>query len=158
MAMIEDPRSTPFEATDPRYAERIQASFGRQRIMDLLGAELAGVEPGYCEIRLPFKPALSQQHGYFHGGVVGTIADSAAGYASYTLMPADASVLTVEYKMNLVAPADGELLIARGFVVKPGRTLVITRADVMVSKNGEERLCATLLGTLMTMHGKSDHE
>jgi uncharacterized protein (TIGR00369 family) len=149
--------SPEFEAADPGYAQRIQASFDRQRIMTLLGAELSRIEPGFCEITLPFKDELCQQHGFFHGGVVGTIADSAGGYAGFTLMPEDASVLTVEYKLNLVAPADGDRLTARGRVVKPGRTLVISRADVTVRKDGRETLCATLLQTLMTMHGRKDH-
>lgn len=124
--------------------------------MQYLGAELTAVRPGQCEIRLPFKPQLSQQHGYFHGGVIGTIADSAGGYAAFTLMPAESGVLTVEYKLNLLAPGDGDLLIARGEVIKPGRSLVVSRADVAVVKNGRERLCATLLQTLMTMRGRPE--
>jgi len=146
----------PFEAPDPYFADRVQASFGRQRIMELLGAGLARVEAGFCEIHLPFKDTLCQQHGFFHGGVIGTIADSAGGYAGFTLMPADASVLTVEYKLNLLAPADGDRLTARGRVIKPGRTLVVSQADVVVHKDGRETLCATLLQTLMTMHGRKD--
>ncbi|MDX1433191.1 MAG: PaaI family thioesterase [Gammaproteobacteria bacterium] len=154
-----DTTTTPaaaFAVRDPHYAERVRASFARQRVMRLLGAELTRVDPGRCEIRLPFKPELCQQHGFFHGGVVGVIADSAAGYAGYTLMPADSSVLTVEYKMNLLAPADGDTLIARGSVLRPGRNLVVTRADVTVSKDGVQQLCATMLQTLMTMHGRPD--
>ncbi len=147
---------TEFEAPNPDFAARVLASFSRQRIMALLGAELASVAPGFCEITLPFKDALCQQHGFFHGGVIGTIADSAGGYAGFSLMPQDASVLTVEYKLNLIAPADGDRLTARGHVVKPGRTLMVTRADVTVSKDDREILCATLLQTLMTMHGKKD--
>jgi uncharacterized protein (TIGR00369 family) len=145
-----------FQPPNPRFAERVRDSFGRQGAMALLGAELARVEPGECEIRLPYRPELSQQHGYFHGGIIGTIADSAGGYAAFTLMPADASVLTVEYKMNLIAPGDGELLIARGRVVKPGRTLIVAAVDAMAVKAGRETLCATLLQTLMTMHGRPD--
>lgn len=145
-----------FQPANPRFAERVRDSFGRQGVMALLGAELARVEPGECEIHLPYRPELSQQHGYFHGGIIGTIADSAGGYAAFTLMPADASVLTVEYKVNLLAPGDGELLIARGRVVKPGRTLIVAAVDAMAVKAGRETLCATLLQTLMTMHGRSD--
>lgn len=148
--------SSAFEAPNPDYASRVRASFARQRIMDLLGAEITHVAPGACEIRLPFKESLCQQHGFFHGGVIGTIADSAGGYAGFSLMPEDASVLTVEYKLNLVAPADGECLTARGQVIRPGRTLVVCRADVMVSNGDRETLCATLLQTLMTMHGRPD--
>jgi uncharacterized protein (TIGR00369 family) len=148
--------ATPFQAPDADFAARVRASFDRQRIMQLLGAELARIEPGVCEITLPFKETLCQQHGFFHGGVIGTIADSAGGYAGYSLMPADSSVLTVEYKLNLLAPADGDRLTARGQVVRPGRTLVVSRADVVVHKGGRETLCATLLQTLMTLHGRSD--
>ena len=124
--------------------------------MALLGAQLSQLTPGACEIRLPYKPELAQQHGYFHAGIVGTIADSAGGYAAFTLMPFDSSVLTVEYKMNLLAPADGDLLIARGRVLKSGRTLVVAQVDALVAKAGRETLCATLLQTLMTMHGRPD--
>jgi uncharacterized protein (TIGR00369 family) len=147
---------TPFEAPDPHFAARVRASFGRQRIMELLGAELARIEAGFCEIRLPFKSTLCQQHGFFHGGVIDTVGDSAGGYAGFSLMPEDASILTVEYKLNLLAPADGDCLIARGRVIRPGRTLVVCRADVAVRKDNRETLCATLLQTLMTMHGRKD--
>ena len=148
--------SSAFEASNPDYAARVRESFARQRIMDLLGAEITHVAPGACETRLPFKESLCQQHGFFHGGVIGTIADSAGGYAGFSLMPENASVLTVEYKLNLVAPADGECLIARGQVIRPGRSLVVCRADVMVQKGDRETLCATLLQTLKTMHGRPD--
>ena len=145
-----------YEPKNPEYAQRVQASFDRQGAMALLGAKLARVAPGECDIELPYKPELTQQHGYFHGGIIGTIADSAGGYAAFSLMPADSSVLTVEYKMNLLAPGDGDLLIARGRVVKAGRTLVVTQIEVFVSKAGHETLCATLLETLMTMHARPD--
>jgi uncharacterized protein (TIGR00369 family) len=145
-----------FEPRNPAYADRVQSSFDRQQIMALLGAKLTRLAPGECEIQLPFKPELTQQHGYFHGGIIGTIADSAGGYAGFTLMPEESSVLTVEYKMNLLAPGDGELLIARGRVLKAGRTLVVSQVDAFVVKGGRETLCATLLQTLMTLHGRAD--
>lgn len=135
---------------DPAYAERVWQSFAQQRVMRLLGAELVDVQPGYCEIHLPFRPELSQQDGFFHGGIIGTIADSAGGYAGYSMMPADSRVLTVEYKLNLLAPAVGERLIARGHVVNAGRTLVVSRADIGVITDGRETLCATLLQTLIS--------
>lgn len=121
-----------------------------------LGAELAAVRAGECEIRVPFRAELTQQHGYFHAGVTAAIADSACGYSAYTLMPAECSVLTVEYKINLVAPADGESLIARARVVRSGRTLKVCSADVFAVKGGIETLCATSLSTIMAMYGKSD--
>lgn len=146
----------PFEAKDPEFEHRIRASFARQGIMGHIGAEMARVEPGATEIRLPYGEHVSQQHGFFHGGIVATIADSAAGYAGLTLMPADAGVLTVEFKINLMAPADGEMLIARGHVLRPGRTLTVSQADVYVVKNGAERACAALSQTLMTITGRGD--
>ncbi|ENO80753.1 MAG TPA: PaaI family thioesterase [Thauera sp.] len=145
-----------FQPKDPGYAARVRASFGLQQAMQLIGAELAIVEPGYTEIHLPFKAEISQQHGYIHGGVVGMIADSAAGYAANTLTPADTSVLTVEYKLNLVAPADGQRLVARGEVIKPGRTLIITRAEVFAIRDEQWTLCAIMQQTIMAMQGKSE--
>jgi len=144
------------EVLDPHYERRVRESFARQGLMKHLGAELVALEPGGAEIRVPFRSALTQQHDYFHAGVTGAIADSACGYAAYTLMPADASVLTVEYKINLLAPADGEELIARARVVRSGKTLKICTADVFVRKGGAETHCATVLGTIMCMAGKAD--
>lgn len=152
---MSDARTT-FEAPDPDFEQRIRDSFARQQVMSFLGATLDAVAPGSTQISLPYRPELSQQHGFFHGGIIGTIGDSAAGYAGYTLMPADASVLTVEYKLNLMAPADGNRLIARGRVIRPGRNLVVTEAEVFVSKDGREKQCGVLLQTLMCLHGRSD--
>ncbi len=149
-------KSSVHTPKDPDYATRVRASFARQRVMAWIGAELTHMAPGACEITLARKPEITQQHGYVHGGIIGTIGDTAAGYAGYTLMPRDASVLTVEYKMNIMAPGDGERLIARGEVIRAGRSLVVARADVFAVKDGRETLCATLLQTLMTMHGKAD--
>ena len=124
--------------------------------MQHLGAELTGLGAGHAEIRALYRTDLAQQHGYFHAGVSGAIADSACGYAAYTLMPKDATVLTVEYKINLLAPADGEELIARAKVVRSGKTLKICAADVYVRKNGAEVHCATMLSTIMCLSGKPD--
>lgn len=140
--------------SDPHFAERVSTSFDRQNAMALIQATLAVVEQGRTEIHLPHWQGVEQQHGFVHGGVVGMIADSAAGYAAMTIVPSDASVLTVEYKMNLMAPADGEKLIARGQVIRPGRTLVITKAEVFAVKNGKESLCALMQQTIMVMHGR----
>ena len=145
-----------FEARDPNYADKVRASFARQQVMAYIGAQLTEVAPGYCAIRLPYRPEITQQHGYFHGGIIGTVADSAGGYAGYSLMPADASVLTVEYKLNILAPGEGDVLIAQGQVLKPGRSLVITRAEVYAERNGKRVHCASMQQTLMAMHGRSD--
>ena len=150
------PEMPQFQPRDPNYAERVRASFRLQQAMSLIGAEMALVEPGYVEIHLPHKAEITQQHGFIHGGVVGMIADSAAGYAANTLTAADTSVLTVEYKMNLVAPADGQRLGARGEVVRPGRTLIVTRADVYAIRDEQWTLCAIMQQTIMAMQGKSE--
>ena len=146
-----------FEPADPGFAARVRDSFARQSVMTLIGAELTRVEPGLVEIELPFRADLCQQHGFFHAGMTSTIADSAGGYAAFTLFPAESSVLTTEYKINLLAPAAGERLRAVGRVVKPGRMLTICDVEVFALMNGAEKLCAKLLQTLMTMHGKPDH-
>ncbi|MEQ9627224.1 MAG: PaaI family thioesterase [Roseitalea porphyridii] len=145
-----------FTPKDSDFARRVRESFQRQSIMGLIGARLSRVEPGEVEIELPFRADLCQQHGFFHAGVTSTIADSAAGYAGYSLFAADSSVLTVEFKINLLAPADGELLRAVGRVVKPGRTLTVTEAEVFVTKNGGEKPCARLSQTLMCLTGRPD--
>jgi uncharacterized protein (TIGR00369 family) len=146
-----------YKAQDPHFAERIRASFAQQQAMTLIGASMAVVEPGYTEIHLPHKPEITQQHGYIHGGVVGMIADSAAGYAASTLTAAEAGVLTVEYKLNLLAPAEGQLLIAEGSVVRYGRTLIVTRAEVFAVSHGRKTLCALMQQTIITAHGKKEH-
>ncbi|MDD5297016.1 MAG: PaaI family thioesterase [Rhodocyclaceae bacterium] len=145
-----------FEPRDPDWEEKVRTSFARQGAMGLIGAELSGLAPGWCEIRMPFRPDLTQQHGFFHAGITTTAVDSAAGYAGFTLMAPNTSVLSVEFKINLLAPADGELLIATGEVVKPGRNLVICRGDAWVVKHGKATHCAMMQQTLMTMHGKPD--
>jgi uncharacterized protein (TIGR00369 family) len=142
--------------SDPDFAERVRASFAKQHAMELIRATLPVVAAGRTEIHLPHWGGVEQQHGFVHGAVVGMIADSAAGYAAMTVVPANASVLTVEYKMNLVAPADGEKLIARGQVVRPGRTLIVTQGEVFAVKDGKESLCALMQQTIMVMHGKTE--
>ena len=141
---------------DPEWQRRVRDSFQRQGLMQHLGAELTAVRPGECEIRVPYREELTQQHGYFHAGVTASIADSASGYAAYSVMPADYSVLTVEYKINLVAPAAGEMLVARARVLRSGKTLKVCAADVFAVKDGAENLCATSLSTIMAMAGKPD--
>lgn len=142
--------------SNPDFAESVLASFDKQSAMYLIKATMPVVEHGLTEIHVPHWDGIEQQHGFVHGGVVGMIADSSAGYAAMTMAPASASVLTVEYKMNLVAPADGEKLIARGQVVRPGRTLIVTKAEVFAVKDGMETLCALMQQTIMVMHGKSE--
>jgi uncharacterized protein (TIGR00369 family) len=136
------------------YAERVARSFARQGLMDTLGASLLAVRPGEVEIAMPIHPEVSQQHGFAHAGAVAAIADSAAGFAGLTLMPAGAGVLTVEFKINLMAPAGGERLVARGRVVKAGRTLVIAQAEVEAERAGARKAVALLTATLMAVEGR----
>ena len=140
-----------FRPKNAAFEDVVRGSFARQGVMRAIGAELVSVKPGVCEIRLPFSDHVSQQHGFFHGGLVATIADSAGGYAAMTLCPADTEVLTVEYKVNFLTPAKGSEIVAIGRVVKPGRTLIITRIDVEVGNGGHRALCATLQQTMMAM-------
>ena len=149
-------KSKLHSAKNPAAFQHVRESFARQGLMKHLGAELTELSPGECEIRVQHRGELTQQHGYFHAGVTASIADSASGYAAYSMMPADSSVLTVEYKINLVAPAEGKLLIARGRVLRSGRTLKICAADVFVVNGKQEILCATSLSTVMALPGQSD--
>jgi uncharacterized protein (TIGR00369 family) len=137
---------------DPHFATRVRESFGRQKAMALIGASLGVVEPGYVEIALPWREDLTQQKGFVHGGILGMIADTACGYSAFSLMPADCSLVTVEYKINILAPARGALL-AKGQVVKPGRTLTVARAEVY-SEDGKH--VASMQQTLMMLSGTPD--
>ncbi|MDR3418920.1 MAG: PaaI family thioesterase [Nevskia sp.] len=144
------------QAVDPDYDKRVRESFARQGAMAHIGAALRRVEPGLVEIDLPYRPELSQQHGFFHAGMVATVADSAGGYASYTLFPADSSVLTVEFKVNLIAPADGDCVRAVGQVIRSGRTLTVCELRAYVRKNGAETQCLHGMATVMCLAGRSD--
>jgi uncharacterized protein (TIGR00369 family) len=136
------------EAPNPSFAEEVRKSFAAQSIMQLIGAELTRVEPGVVEISLPYRKELTQQNGYLHAGIVTTIADSAAGYAAFSLMPAGSSVLSVEFKVNLLRPAQGEKFLARAEVIKPGKTLTVVRSDVYGLTGAERTLVASMLGTM----------
>jgi uncharacterized protein (TIGR00369 family) len=135
---------------------RIRDSFAKQSAMALIHAEIPVIEEGRAEIEIPHWDGVLQQHGFVHGGVVGMIADSAAGYAAMTVVPEGTSVLTVEYKINMVAPANGDKIVAKGSVLRTGRTLILTKADVYAVKDGTETLCAVMQQTIMAMHGKGE--
>lgn len=138
--------------SDPRFAQRCRESFARQKAMALIGATLTTVEPGYVEIELPYRDDLTQQKGYIHGGVLGMIADTACGYCAFSLMPAGCSLVTVEYKINILAPARRSL-VAKGQVIKPGRTLTIARAEVYAD---DGRHIASMQQTLMMLENTPD--
>jgi uncharacterized protein (TIGR00369 family) len=143
-----------FEPQDPAFAERVRASFGKQGAMHTIGAALAEVGPGRVVIELPWRAELTQQHGFLHAGMVATALDSACGYAASTLMPAEAGVLTIEYKINLLAPAQGTRFRMEGVVVKPGRTISVTEGRAYALHEGREKLIATMGATLMTITGR----
>lgn len=146
----------PHEPRNPAFAEEIKRSFAKQSVMGLIGAELARVEPGIVEITLPYRADLGQQNGYLHAGIVTTIADSACGYAAYSLMPPNSSVLSVEFKVNLLRPARGELFLASAEVVKSGKTLTVVRADVFGIEGDRRELIATMLGTMICLSLAAD--
>lgn len=137
---------------NPNWEADAEASFARQAFLLDLGGAIEAVAPGRVALRLPFSSRLGQQHGFFHAGALTTLADTAAGYAAFTLMPAGAAVLTVEFKVNLLRPARGAVAIARAEVLKPGRTLMVVRADVDV----DGTLVATMLATMMTLVERPD--
>jgi uncharacterized protein (TIGR00369 family) len=134
---------------NPSFAAEVRRSFAMQSIMQVIGAELSRVEPGVVEITMPYRTEFTQQNGYLHAGIVTTIADSACGYAAYSLMPAGSEVLSVEFKVNLLRPAKGDTFLARAEVIKPGKTLTVVKADVFgLSSDGEQNLVASMLGTM----------
>ena len=141
----------PFEPRDPDFEARVRESFGRQRLMATLGAELESVTPGEVVIALPFREDLTQQHGYLHAAVVTAIADSACGYAALSLMSAEQDVLSVEFKVNLLAPAAGERFTARGTVVRPGRTLTVCTAEVVAEQGSERTPVAAMQATMIAL-------
>lgn len=143
-----------FEPQDPAFADRVRASFARQAAMETIGATLAGLAPGRVVIELPWRKELTQQHGFLHAGMVATALDSACGYAASTLMVAEAGVLTVEYKINLLAPAQGQRFRMEGLVVKPGRTITVTEGRAYAIDGGREKLIATMGATLMAVTGR----
>jgi uncharacterized protein (TIGR00369 family) len=136
--------------------DRVRSSFAKQGLMATLGATLEKVAPGRVEIALKPMPAITQQHGFVHAGAVSAIADSAAGYATMSLLPLDTSVLTTEFKINLIAPATGDRIVARGEVVKAGRTLTIAQTRVVAMTAGTEKLVALLVATMMAIRDRED--
>jgi uncharacterized protein (TIGR00369 family) len=143
-----------FEPKDPDFAARVRASFDRQAAMTTLGATLADVAPGRVVVELPWAQALTQQHGFLHAGMVATALDTACGYAGFTLMPVEAAVLTIEYKINLLAPAQGQRFRMVGEVIKPGRTVTVVEGKAWAIDDGREKLIATMACTLMAVTGR----
>ena len=144
------------EPSNPHFEEAVRNSFAAQQLMATIGARLTLVAAGEIEIRVRFRPDLTQQHGFLHAGVVTSALDSACGYAAFSLMPEGVGVLTLEFKTNLLAPAKGEELIARGRVLRAGRTITVCQAEASMLTAGEEKLVATMLATMMTIRDRPD--
>ena len=145
-----------FEPRDPGYEARVRASFARQRVMHTIGARIVRVEPGEVELELPFRDDLTQQHGFLHAGIVTTLVDSACGYAALSVMDRDAAVLSVEYKVNLLAPATGERMRAIGRVIKSGRTLVVCGGEVIAVAGETESVVTIMQATMMAVRGRPE--
>lgn len=148
--------SEPMKPRDPDWEVKVRDSFARQSLMQTIGAKIAALAPGTCEIELPYRRDLCQQHGFLHAGITTTIADSAAGYAAFSLMPPGASVLTVEFKVNLMAPAKGERFLARGSVVRSGRALIVVETEVVAQDKDAETPIAEMLATMMCLENTPD--
>ncbi len=142
---------TSFEPQDHNFEAKVRESFGRQVVMDTIGATLVRVAPGEVDIELPFRDDLTQQHGFVHAGIVATILDSACGYAAFTLMPAEAAVLSIEYKINMLAPSKGDRIVARAHVVRAGRTVTVCSGDAFDISSEGERHVATMQASMMTI-------
>ena len=140
-----------FKPIDPNFESRVRASFDRQSAMKTLGVQMSRLEAGRVELVMPYREAYSQQHGFVHAGILATALDSACGYAAFSLMPDDAAVLTVEFKINLLAPAAGDSFVFCAHVVKAGRTITVCEGQAFAMKNQASKLIATMTGTVMAL-------
>ena len=144
--------TTDFNVNDPDYKRKVIDSFNRQDIMNTINASIDAVSPGRVEISFPYQQSLTQQHDFIHGGIISTVLDSACGYSAFSLMPVDAGVLTIEFKVNLLSPAKGDSFKAIGVVKKPGKTITVAEGDMYAYSGDSKKLIATMVGTLMTMN------
>lgn len=143
-----------FDPRDPNFEQKVRASFDKQAVMQTIGAELTQLAPGQVEISMPFNPRLTQQHGFLHGGIVTTLLDSACGYAALSLMPAEAGILSIEFKVNLLSPATGETFRALGRVRKPGRNITVAEGELLVDQDGRQKPVASMVATMMSIYGR----
>lgn len=147
-----------FTPQNLKFKQRVQHSFGHQQAMETLGASIITIEPGMVSIRLPFSETLTQQHGFIHAGIISTVLDSACGYAAFSLMPENAAVLTIEYKINLLSPAKGDWFEAIGIVKKPGRNITVADGEVYAHSGDDRKLVASMVGTLMSIYDREGVE
>jgi len=146
--------SSPLIAPDPDFTDKVKASFARQEVMKTIGADLLKIEPGKVQIGFQYDKALTQQHGFIHAGIIATILDSACGYAAFSMMPKKAAVLSIEFKVNLLSPAKGERFIAMAHVVKSGRTISVTEAELIAINKDSKKRIATMTGTMMAVYDR----
>jgi len=144
--------SSKFDVKDAAYKEKVIESFGQQGVMKTLNASILDIQPGRVELKLPYSETLTQQHGFIHAGIVSTILDNACGYAAFTLMPENTAVLSIEFKVNFLSPARGDWFRAVAKVKKPGRTITVAEGELFANTDGEEKLVATMLGTIMAVY------
>ncbi len=140
-----------FEPADPDFDARVRRSFGMQKATVLMGASLLRVAPGEVDVLMPYREHLTQQHGFLHGGITTALLDTACGYAALSLMPRGTGVLAIEFKINFLSPGQGESFVARGKVIKPGRTVMVSTGDMFALQGGEEKICAHMVATMMVV-------
>ena len=145
-----------FKPADENFELRVRESFDRQEVMKTVNASILNVQAGEVELEFPFQASLTQQHGFIHAGIVSTVLDSACGYAAFSLMPKEAAVLTIEFKINLLSPAKGACFRAVGSVKKPGRNITVTEGELFACHDGKEKLVATMVGTIMSVYNRED--
>ena len=150
--------SSQFKPGDAGYKEKVIESFNRQEVMKTVNASILNIRPGEIELEFPFQASLTQQHGFIHAGIVSTVLDSACGYAAFSLMPENAAVLTIEFKLNLLSPAKGERFRAIGRVKKPGKNITVTEGELFSYSEGEQKLIAVMVGTIMSVYDREGIE
>ena len=139
---------------DPEFAARVRASFGKQQFMSTIGAQISELSAGRVHLRMKIRDDLTQQHGFLHAGAIAALADSACGYAALSLMPSDAAVLSIEFKVNMLSPAEGDAVLARADVIRAGKTIMVCRADVYSLTGSDEKLVAAMQGTMMVVRDR----
>lgn len=147
-----------FKAGDDGYEAKVRENFNRQEIIKTVNASISAIRPGEVELEFPYQSSLTQHHGFVHAGIVSTVLDSACGYAAFSLMPKGAAVLTIEFKINLLSPAKGELFRAIGTVKKPGRNITVTEGELFSYVDGGQKLVATMVGTMMSIYDREGIE
>jgi uncharacterized protein (TIGR00369 family) len=149
---------TSFTAANPAFEQRVRDSFALQKVMKTIGAKIRSVTSGQVSIAMSYSDELTQQHGFIHGGIIATLLDSACGYAAFSLMPENAAVLTIEFKINLLSPAKGDWFEAVGRVKKPGRNITVSEGELYAYEGENKKLVASMVGTMMSVYDRAGIE